>query len=512
MAMERKTILIIGAGISGLTAGIYAEQNGFHAVILEKNPSVGGLCTGWYREGRYIDGCIHWLTGTKDGKDVNTMWKNVGAIDKDTKILQLDSWGTFEYQNTKVTFYRDLNKAEKEWTTISPVDKREIKHFFKMVRDIMSINLPLDMPVSMMNPLKVLKLGLDVLNVWPSYLKTMKMSCDKYAKRFKHPALRWAMTHAQPGAGNLYCMLFSYATVASGDGGIPEGGSKPMVERMKNRFLSLGGTLKLNKEVSYVLTSDNKAIGVVLKDGTKYYGDYVISALDPNFTMNKLLLNQFKNHKLDKRFFNHKRHPAPTCCLLAFEGNDTDIPAPYSFECEPLYVGGTKINHLTIRNYNYDRETFVKNGKTIYSVLIDQYGEEYNYWNNLYKNNPKQYRQKKVDLANAVIARIIAKFPQFKGNLRILDVSTPKTLNRYTNASRGAYMGFLYTHKDSMYTHNGFVKGLKNFVMASQWLQCPGGLPLALAEGKFAIQRICKKENYSFAFNTSGLKITKYHH
>ena len=52
--MNGKNIIIIGAGVSGLTAGIYAEMNGFHAIILEKNPSVGGLCTGWYRKGHYL--------------------------------------------------------------------------------------------------------------------------------------------------------------------------------------------------------------------------------------------------------------------------------------------------------------------------------------------------------------------------------------------------------------------------------------------------------------------------
>ena len=126
--MNSKTIVIIGAGVSGLTAGIYAEQNGFHAIILEKNPSVGGLCTGWYINGHYLDGCIHWLTGTKDGTDVNDMWRNVGAITDDTKMMKLDTWGIFDYQGTLVHFYRDLDKAEKEWLSISPEDKRELKH------------------------------------------------------------------------------------------------------------------------------------------------------------------------------------------------------------------------------------------------------------------------------------------------------------------------------------------------------------------------------------------------
>ena len=37
--MNNKTIVIIGAGVSGLSAGINALQQGFHTIILEKNPS-----------------------------------------------------------------------------------------------------------------------------------------------------------------------------------------------------------------------------------------------------------------------------------------------------------------------------------------------------------------------------------------------------------------------------------------------------------------------------------------
>ena len=35
--MQQKSILIIGAGVSGLSAGIYALQQGFKATILENN-------------------------------------------------------------------------------------------------------------------------------------------------------------------------------------------------------------------------------------------------------------------------------------------------------------------------------------------------------------------------------------------------------------------------------------------------------------------------------------------
>ena len=52
---EKLNVVVIGAGVAGLSAGINAEQNGLHVTLLESQPEVGGLCTGWYRRNRYID-------------------------------------------------------------------------------------------------------------------------------------------------------------------------------------------------------------------------------------------------------------------------------------------------------------------------------------------------------------------------------------------------------------------------------------------------------------------------
>ena len=61
---NKKKIVIIGAGISGMTAGIFALDNGFDVEIYEKHIIAGGQCTGWNRNNVYIDGCAHWIVGT----------------------------------------------------------------------------------------------------------------------------------------------------------------------------------------------------------------------------------------------------------------------------------------------------------------------------------------------------------------------------------------------------------------------------------------------------------------
>ena len=55
----KKKVIVVGGGIAGLSAGIYALKAGFDAEIYEKNPVAGGECMGWNRQGYHIDNCIH---------------------------------------------------------------------------------------------------------------------------------------------------------------------------------------------------------------------------------------------------------------------------------------------------------------------------------------------------------------------------------------------------------------------------------------------------------------------
>ena len=76
--MQDKTVIIIGAGFAGLSAGIYARLNGYQVRIFEMHDKPGGLCTSWRRKGYTIDGCIHWLVGSNPKSAMNRSWQEVG--------------------------------------------------------------------------------------------------------------------------------------------------------------------------------------------------------------------------------------------------------------------------------------------------------------------------------------------------------------------------------------------------------------------------------------------------
>ena len=53
--MKTKSVIVIGAGIGGLTAAIHLAKRGLHVTVLEKTSHPGGRCDRFSREGHHFD-------------------------------------------------------------------------------------------------------------------------------------------------------------------------------------------------------------------------------------------------------------------------------------------------------------------------------------------------------------------------------------------------------------------------------------------------------------------------
>ncbi len=53
--MKTRSVLVIGAGIGGITAAIHLAKCGLHVTVLEKNSHPGGRCDRISREGHHFD-------------------------------------------------------------------------------------------------------------------------------------------------------------------------------------------------------------------------------------------------------------------------------------------------------------------------------------------------------------------------------------------------------------------------------------------------------------------------
>jgi len=145
---------------------------------------------------------------------------------------------------------------------------------------------------------------------------------------------------------------------------------------------------------------------------------------------------------------------------------------------------------VSVKSYAYDK-SFAPEGKTVLQANIVQSDSDYAFWESL---SEEEYKAKKEELAAELTRRITAEFPELDGKMELLDCWTPLTYNRYCNAFHGSYMGFVTTVGNKQMRFKGVVKGIDDLYIAGQWVMSPGGLPIAVVSGKFAVQRILKKE------------------
>ena len=487
-------IVIIGGGISGLSAGIFAQKNGFESIILEKHHTLGGECTGWDRQGYHIDGCIHWLVGTKKGTPIHDLWTAVGALDG-VEIYDPESFLAFEHDGVTVHLYRDLNRLKSSWLELSPQDENAINNFCKTIEQLHSYEIPVGKPEDLMGFMEKVKFMVSMKDAGEVMQKYGKISLMEYAKTFKHPALRETLNSFLPEGYSASSIFFALAAFTKGQASIPYGGSKKLALRMVERYLTLGGVVEASCEAVELNIDRNRARRVICNNGKAFEADYFIAACDAHVLYEQLLKGEYPDPEFQKRYNNPTDYPLASEIRIAlgYEGKMDGIPRTLRFPVAPLKINGKMICYLTTTHYSYEPE-FAPEGNTLITVSINQFDTDYDAWNALAKDSTAYHREK-TRIGEEVIGAIETRFPQMKGKLNLLDVATPKTFERYCNAYRGAFMPFLPTVEGKMMAHTGRIKGLENVFLSGQWLQPPGGLPVALITGKDTIMRLCKMKN-----------------
>jgi phytoene dehydrogenase-like protein len=487
-------IVIIGGGISGLSVGIFAQKNGFESIILEKHHTLGGECTGWDRQGYHIDGCIHWLVGTKKGTPIHDLWTTVGALDG-VEIYDPESFLAFEHDDVTVHLYRDLDRLKSSWLELSPQDEDSINNFCKTIEQLHSYEIPVGKPEDLMGFMEKVKFMVSMKDAGEVMQKYGKISLTEYAKTFKHPALRETLNSFLPEGYSASSIFFALAAFTKGQASIPYGGSKKLALRMVERYLTLGGVVEASCEAVELNIDRNRARRVICNNGKAFEADYFIAACDAQVLYEQLLKGEYPDPEFQKRYNNPTDYPLASEIRIAlgYEGKMDGIPRTLRFPVVPLKINGKMICYLTTTHYSYEPE-FAPEGNTLITVSINQFDTDYNAWNALAKDSTAYHREK-TRIGEEIIGAIETRFPQMKGKLNLLDVATPKTFERYCNAYRGAFMPFLPTVEGKMMAHTGRIKGLENVFLSGQWLQPPGGLPVALITGKDTIMRLCKMKN-----------------
>ena len=270
------------------------------------------------------------------------------------------------------------------------------------------------------------------------------------------------------------------------------GGSKPMTQRMTEKYIKLAGVLTTHKKVKKIIVEDNLAKGVLLDDGSKIFADYVISAADGHSTVFEMLEGKYLSEKIKEAYDSWELfNPIVQVSFGINSEIKTDVPVQ-SRLAKNNKIGMTKTDQgFSIMNYCFD-PSMAPPGKT---VIVIRYESQWDLWKDL---NVEEYLKEKQQIENDAKLLLEKHIPEVSGKIEVIDVATPLTDVRYTGVWKGSYEGFLPSSKNLMSNLKPTLPGLNGFYMAGQWLAPGGGLPPAGQTGKWAIQLICKKEKKAF--------------
>ncbi len=497
---NEKQVIIIGAGFAGLAAGIYGQMNGYKTTIFEMHDKPGGLCTSWKRKGYTVDGCIHWLVGSNPGSAMHDYWEEVGLI-QGREFINMDSYMHYECPDGRViTFHRDIDKLEKHLIEFSPQDEAHIRDFINGIKLCIPFNQPSKNVSFPERFFKQLKLYSTFFTKGKQLQHWMKVTGKEFAAGFKDPDLKQAFSEMWIPEFSILFMFFTFAYLNAKNAGYPLGGSMPMSRALEERYRALGGTLAYNSRVARIITENNRASGVVLDDRKEYRSDIVISAADGYNTIFKMLDGRYADEKI--RDIYEKWIPFHPLLIvgLGVSRRFDEIPlsvSGFSFPLrEEVVIADKKRARLPVHLYHHD-PSMAPEGHTTLTVMLET---NYDYWKELHADK-KAYVSKKDEISAQVIKLLEQRFPGISSQIRMVDVATPMTFERYTGNWRGSFEGWLIKPENS----NTIIKpmsqtlpGLENFYMCGQWVEPGGGLPTGIMSARRLFKAICKKDGRKF--------------
>lgn len=485
-------VIIIGGGVAGLTAGIYAQKAHLQSTIYERHTLPGGLLSWWQRKGFLLDNCVHWLTGTKPGTDIHQLWHEIGVLGDGIEVFQPKSFMQVEQDGLSLNLWRDIRKMRQEMLALSPEDAPHIEEFIRLLTLYKDTVVVADKPLEQYGLIEKAKLIWKMRHIGKVHRVYSKMSIPKYAERFRHPLIRKFLTAYFPKYYNVSSLFFVFGIFCDGNADLPAGGSRGMMQHAVARYNELGGTIQTGWEAERVHIQRKRAVSVQFRNGEVVEADFVVLACDLYHTMTRLLPVGYMDKYMWERFMDTpEKHPTYSSVNLYYSvaHTTTGIPDALVLDLEGVDINGTPAACAFLKHFNYE-PSFAPEGQSVLQVLITQYEPDYAYWSELRKENYQSYKAEKRLVAQAVAQNLMRRFPELEGCLDLLDVCTPATNYRFCNTYKGAYMSFCLTPDNEKVNHNGRIKGIDNLYLAGQWLQAPGGLPNAAVTGKFAIQRL----------------------
>ncbi|MCA9051139.1 MAG: NAD(P)/FAD-dependent oxidoreductase [Planctomycetaceae bacterium] len=409
--------LIIGAGMSGLSAGVrlaYYEKN---VCILERHTTIGGLNSFYRLRKRNYDVGLHAITnyaepGTKGGP-LSKLLRQLRMKWEDFDLRpQLQS--AIAFPGCKLRFNNDFTVLLDEVAAAFPKQIDGFRRLLKVIDDHDALNLE-----------RAAASARDVLSRYISDpLLVDMLFC---------PLMFYGS--ATPRDMDFSQFVIMFRSIFYEGFGRPFDGIRLILKRLVRHFKALGGHLKLRTGVSRIVEEDGQARAVRLDDGTEITADNILSSAGAAETMRLIdptrpverprpgdisFVESISVLDCEPASLGHNE------TIVFYNANDRFL---YERPQEPVDLRSGII--CSPNNFDYSRP--LEDGRIRITALAEP-----DYWINLPED---EYQARKMEWNDRIISSALQHIPDFRSHVVDTDVFTPRTIQRFTGHVNGCVYG-----------------------------------------------------------------------
>jgi phytoene dehydrogenase-like protein len=488
-------VIVIGAGLGGLTAGARLARNGFKVLMVEQHNIPGGCATTFKRKDYTVEVGLHEMDGL-DEIDAKTDIFNDLDIFNNVELIRLPEF--YRYINPNIDFVMpdDANEAITKLIKNFPEDEKGIRYYFKQMRGIRK-QVP-KLPRS-----KIARFFLLPLYplLFPNVVKNAKKSVGQFLdENIRNDDLKLLLTanlgyyHDDP-----YSMSMIYFSTAQdgyyAGGWYIKGGSQKLSDYLASCISSNGGEIVYRHLVEEIIVENNKAVGIIYRKKSKKETERIQANAKYIIANNAVpalakMLPKEQSLKVEDQIKNLQNSCSVITLYLGFTkmpkvlGNkfystfiaNNDVKNLKDF-AEDLQHADFDKRHLIFVDYSQIDSGLTPEGKSFGVLATSDYGKD---WENLSK---EEYKTKKEEVSKAMIDRLEKLIPGIKEHIEYYELGTAKTVERYTLNPGGSVYGFSQTVSQAGDNRFGQSMPVKNLHIASAWGFPGGGFTGAIISG-----------------------------
>ena len=260
-------VVIIGAGMSGLAAGIRLAYFDRRVCIVERHNVCGGLNSYYVRAGRQFDVGLHALTnfvppGVKSAP-LPKLLRQL-RISRDELDLCEQHWSEVRFPDRRLRFSNDFGLLEQQVAETFP---RQIDGFRRLVDHVRSYD-DLDLNVPYLSTRKVL--GTHLTD--PALIDMILCPIMYYGS-------------AQEGDMDFAQFVTLFKSLFLEGFARPRGGVRTILDVLVNKFRQCGGELRTRCRVERIETDGQRVTELILKSGESLTADVCFSSAGAVETM-----------------------------------------------------------------------------------------------------------------------------------------------------------------------------------------------------------------------------------